>query len=77
MLRQSLRRFCIAAYSENKRRFDAGNLKYLIDQLRQDLKSARMAVNTAEWKKLIDLLLEQIDRYQDSIKAQLLQSLLP
>lgn len=72
-LRQSLMRFCMAAYSENKRRFDAGNLKYLIDQLRQELKSARLAANTAEWRKLIDLLIEQLDIYQDSVKTQLLR----
>lgn len=71
-LRQSLMRFCIAAYSENKRRFDAGTLKYLIDQLRQDLKSLRTASTASGWTELIDLLIHRIDLYQDSLRTQLL-----
>lgn len=72
-LRRCLTVFCIAAYSENKRKFDAGTLKYLIDQLRLVLKSHRMSLSDNEWQELIDLLINKLDIYQASIKQQILQ----
>ena len=72
-LKRCLLDFCVAAYSENKKSYDAGKLKYLIDQLRFALKSLRTFSHSAEWKELIDLLIYRLDSYQESIKAQILR----
>jgi hypothetical protein len=72
-LKRCLASFCIAAYSSNKRKYDAGMLKYLIDQLRLALKETRSFSNDSEWIKLIDSLIHQMDVYQASMKTQILQ----